>query len=64
MLTYHRAPDVVSLIRRHCSYAVEVAMKSTHHIRLPDLVITRDHIHAFNITTGMPRASRYRFPRL
>ncbi len=40
MLTYDRAPEIVSLILRHCFHAVEVTMKNTHHTRLPELVIT------------------------
>ena len=41
LMTYDRAPEIVELVRRHSFSAVEVTMKSTHHARLPELVITR-----------------------
>lgn len=44
LMTYDRAPEIVNLIRRHSFSAVEVTMKTTHHTRLAELVITRGPI--------------------
>ena len=44
LMTYDCAPEIVDLIRRHSFSAVEVMMKSTHHARLPELIITREPV--------------------
>ena len=41
LMTYDCAPEIVSLIKEHGFHAVRVAMKNTHHAKLPELVITR-----------------------
>lgn len=41
LMTYDRAPEIVSLVERHGFHAVEVSMKNGHHARVPELVITR-----------------------
>ncbi len=40
LMTYDLADEIVSLVRKHGFYAVEVLMKNTHHDRIPELVIT------------------------
>ena len=44
LMTYDRAPEIVSLVRRHGFHAVEVSMKNGHHARIPELVITRRQV--------------------
>lgn len=46
LMTYDRAPEIVSLVSRHSFAAVEVSMKNTHHARVPELVITRHPVFA------------------
>ena len=46
LMTYDAAPEVVELTRRHGFSAVVLAMKSGHHRRLPELVITREPFFA------------------
>ncbi len=40
LMTYHASPEIIQLIGDHGFYAVTVAMKNTHHARIPELVIT------------------------
>ena len=40
LMTYNRAPEIESLVRKHGFHAVQVLMKNTHHARIPELVIT------------------------
>ena len=40
LMTYNRAPEIESLVRKHRFHAVQVLMKNTHHARIPELVIT------------------------
>ena len=40
LMTYNRAQEIESLIRKHRFHAVQVLMKNTHHARIPELVIT------------------------
>ena len=44
LMTYDRAPEIVSLVGRHGFHAVEVSMKNGHHARVPELVITRREV--------------------
>ena len=41
LMTYDRSLEIESLIESHSFHAVQVMMKSGHHARLPELVITR-----------------------
>ena len=41
LMTYDRSLEIESLIELHKFHAVQVVMKSGHHSRLPELVITR-----------------------
>lgn len=40
LMTYNRAQEIETLIRKHRFHAVQVLMKNTHHDRIPELVIT------------------------
>lgn len=40
LMTYDASPEIVELIGQHGFHAVTVAMKNTHHARIPELVIT------------------------
>ena len=40
LMTYDRAPEIEALVRKHGFRAVQVAMKNTHHARIPELVIS------------------------
>ena len=40
LMTYDRASEIVTLVRKHGFHAVQVMMKNTHHNRVPELVIT------------------------
>ena len=40
LMTYDRAPEIEALVRKHAFHAVQVAMKNTHHARIPELVIS------------------------
>ncbi len=42
LMTYDAAPEIVRLVRRYGFDAVCLAMKNTHHNRIPELVITRE----------------------
>ena len=44
LMTYDDAPEIVSLIRRHGFPAVRLSMKSSHHKRMPELVITSQRL--------------------
>ena len=44
LMTYDRAPEIVELIQRHDFVAVQVMMKNTHHVRHPELIITRQPV--------------------
>ncbi len=40
LTTYDRAPEIEALVSKHSFHAVQVAMKNTHHARIPELVIS------------------------
>ena len=40
LMTYDRAPEIVSLSEKYGFHAVRVMMKNTHHARIPELIIT------------------------
>ena len=40
LMTYDASPEIISLVRQHGFHAVTVAMKNTHHARIPELIIT------------------------
>lgn len=40
LMTYDESPEIIKLIRKYGFHAVTVAMKNTHHARIPELVIT------------------------
>ena len=40
LMTYDRAPEIVSLSEKYGFHAIRVIMKNTHHARIPELVIT------------------------
>ncbi|MCY3994628.1 MAG: DNA adenine methylase [Rhodobacter sp.] len=42
LMTYDLSPEVIDLISIHGFHAAQVLMKTTHHTKLPELVITRD----------------------
>lgn len=44
LMTYDYSSQVVALIREHHFHAVVVDMKTGHHARIPELVITRDSL--------------------
>ena len=44
LMTYDAAPEIVELIHQHGFVAARVTMKSTHHARLPELIITRTDV--------------------
>ena len=44
LLTYDPTPEVLRLVRHHGFAAVQVTMKSVHHARLPELVVTKHAI--------------------
>ena len=41
LMTYEQAPEIVALVRKHGLAAVTVTMKSAHHTRVPELVISK-----------------------
>ena len=41
LMTYDQSPEIIELIDMHGFSAVQVVMKTTHHARIPELVITR-----------------------
>ncbi|MCY4673089.1 MAG: DNA adenine methylase [Bacteroidetes bacterium] len=41
LMTYDYSPDIVSLVRQHKFHGALVEMKSTHHLTIPELLITR-----------------------
>ena len=45
-MTYDCSPEILDLVREYGFKAVTVAMKNTHHDRIPELVITRDRLFA------------------
>ncbi len=44
LMTYDCAPLVVELVQSHGFQCVTVQMKNGHHVRIPELVITRDRL--------------------
>lgn len=40
LMTYNRSQDIIDLIHRHRFTAVRVNMKTTHHARIEELVVT------------------------
>ena len=44
LMTYDCSDEIVSLVRAHDFHAAVVMMKSGHHVRMPELVITRDRL--------------------
>ena len=40
LMTYDKAPEIVSLSLKHGFHIVQVTMKNTHHAKLPELIIT------------------------
>ncbi len=44
LMTYDYSSQVVALIRKHRFHAVVVDMKTGHHIRIPELIITRNSL--------------------
>ena len=40
LMTYDKAPEIVSLSEKYGFHAVRVIMKNTHHARIPELIIT------------------------
>ena len=46
LMTYDLSPQIVDLAQRHHFHAVQVFMKTAHHTRMPELVITRDAVFA------------------
>lgn len=40
LMTYDRAPEIVSLSEKYGFHVVRVMMKNTHHARIPELIIT------------------------
>ncbi len=40
LMTYDRAPEIVSLSEKYGFHAVRVIMKNTHHARIPELIIS------------------------
>ena len=46
LMTYDCSEEILDLVAEHRFHAVAVEMKSTHHARIPELVITRDRLFA------------------
>lgn len=46
LMTYDRNAEILSLVREHAFYAVQVTMKNTHHKLIPELIITRRPVFA------------------
>lgn len=44
LMTYDMSDDIVALVRHHGFVVVRVAMKNSHHARLNELVVTRQHL--------------------
>lgn len=44
MMTYDAAPEIISMVQEFSFSAVQVTMKTTHHTRLPELIITRQPV--------------------
>ena len=44
LMTYDCSSDIVGLVRRHGFHAATVEMKSGHHLRIPELLITRRRV--------------------
>ena len=44
MMTYDCSSEIVSLVRQHGFHGAVVEMKSGHHLKIPELVITRDRL--------------------
>ncbi len=41
IMTYDAAPEIISMVQEFSFSAVQVTMKTTHHTRLPELIISR-----------------------
>ena len=46
LMTYDKAPEIISLSEKFGFYAVRVMMKNTHHARIPELIITPKPVFA------------------
>ena len=46
LMTYDCSDEIVSLVHAHNFHAAVVVMKNSHHVRMPELVITRDRMFA------------------
>ncbi len=44
LMTYDKAPEIVSLCLKHSFHIVQVTMKNTHHAKLPELIITPEPV--------------------
>ena len=44
LMTYDKAPEIVSLSQKHGFHIVQVTMKNTHHAKLAELVITPEPV--------------------
>lgn len=44
MMTYECSPEITSLVRRHGFQGAIVEIKTSHHRRIPELIITRDKL--------------------
>lgn len=44
LMTYDMSPEILTLVRRHRFAAVRVAMKTSHHARMNEIVITRHRL--------------------
>lgn len=46
LMTYDCSDEIARLVREHRFHAVTVVMKNTHHVRMPELVITQESLFA------------------
>ena len=44
LMTYDKAPEIVSLSSKHGFHLVQVTMKNTHHAKVPELIITPEPV--------------------
>lgn len=49
LMTYNDSPEIAELVRKHHFHAVFVEMKTTHHRRINELVITRNAVFDVHI---------------
>ena len=48
LMTYNKSPDILDLIKRHRFEVVRVDMKTTHHTRVEELIVTPERLfHGF-----------------